>query len=109
MKRIVSAMMVCLMITCFSLPVSAKTYSSAGQGFTASWELADGGSDWLIKYGFNTFAIHEDYTHTYHSTKHHVATVTNSNGAFSDEDGAGKWAGIEVTHSGNSITYSISY
>jgi hypothetical protein len=34
---------------------------------------------------------------------------TADNGTFSDQDSAGNWAGIEVTHSGSTVYYSITY
>ncbi|WP_458294272.1 mediterrocin family bacteriocin [Anoxybacteroides rupiense] len=35
--------------------------------------------------------------------------LRNANGTFSDQDSAGNWAGIEVTHSGSTVYYSITY
>lgn len=112
MKKLFSTLMASCLIAVFcATPVFAQThtFNSAGQSFNQSWELTGGDGNYLIKYGFNTAFIDEDYTHTYHSSKHHVATVTNSRGSYSDEDYGGSWAGIEVRHSGNYITYSISY
>lgn len=115
MKKSGFILLAVFMITiCTVSPALAvtHTYNSSGRSFTRDWELttAGDGQTWLIKYGFNTAFINEDYTHTYHSTKHHVvATVSNDNGSFSDEDSRGRWAGIEVSHNGSSVTYSISY
>ncbi|HEO4727663.1 hypothetical protein [Finegoldia magna] len=112
MKKLFSTLMASCLIAVFcATPAFARTrtFNSTGKSFDKSWELTSGDGNYLIKYGFNTAFINEDYTHTYHSNRHHVATVTNSNGSFSDEDNGGRWAGIEVRHSGNYVTYSISY
>ncbi|SFE98167.1 hypothetical protein SAMN04487969_110164 [Paenibacillus algorifonticola] len=98
-----------LVVSSSSAFAATVTKNSSGKTFTKSWELTASGGSWLMKYGFNTDFINEDYTHTYNSQFHHTATVSNSNGAFTDEDSAGSWAGIEVTHSGTYIEYSISY
>lgn len=111
-RKILSALTTAMVAaTVFAIPVSAATTtkSSSGRSFSSSWEAAASDSDWTMNYGFNTALINEDYTHTIHYSKHHTATVSNANGSFSDEDKAGNWAGIEVTHSGSSVYYSISY
>lgn len=90
---------------------SAKTVEvdSGGKSFADSWSLSKSGTDWVMNYGFNTDWIDEDYTHTKHNSFDHTATVANANGAYSDDDSSGYWAEIEVSHSGNSVQYSISY
>ncbi|WP_243291893.1 hypothetical protein [Bacillus sp. FJAT-47783] len=92
-------------------PADATTYtkSSSGQSFSKSWELTASGTNWLMRYGFNTAWIDEDYTHTTHSVYDHTATVSNGNGAYSKNASDGAWAKIEVRHSGSYIQYSISY
>lgn len=104
---ILSAALVAIMATGF--PAYAETYTSSGQSFSSAWELAKSGSNWRIEYGYNTFLINEDYTHTLHFSKYHTAIVSNANGSFSSYNNPGQWASIEVTHSGNYVTYSISY
>lgn len=84
---------------------SAFAYSSAGQTFTKSWELSDSGTNWTINYGFNDWAIDEDFTHTKHMTRSHVAKVVNGSGSHADSDKEGNWAGIEVTHKGSTVYY----
>ncbi|MED5050691.1 hypothetical protein P9850_02250 [Anoxybacillus rupiensis] len=84
-------------------------YSSKGRNFDKSWTAYNSGTNWAIEYGFNTDFINEDFTHTKHSTTRHIAKVRNANGTFSDQDSAGNWAGIEVTHSGSTVYYSITY
>lgn len=82
---------------------------SDGQSFEDAWELTDSGRNWEMTYGYNTSWINEDYTHTYNSQEDHYAGISNANGFFSDSDNAGQWAGIEVTHSGTDIAYSIGF
>lgn len=104
-----SAAMVATMALGVPVSAASSSYSSSGHSFASAWEAADSGSSWTINYGFNTAWINEDYTHTLHDSLHHTATVSNANGAFSDEDSAGNWAGIEVRHSGSTVYYRISY
>ena len=109
-KRIIGILGTALVATmAFGVPVFAKSYSSDGYSFSSSWEAADSGSGWVIKYGFNTAMINEDYTHTRHDSLHHTASVSNANGTFADEDKAGQWAGIEVMHSGSTVNYGINW
>jgi hypothetical protein len=102
-----------LLATAFAVPATADaatvTKNSSGKGFSKAWEVSTSGSNWLMKYGFNTSWIDEDYTHTTSSKYAHTATVSNANGAFTDYDSAGYWAEIEVTHSGTYVEYSITY
>ncbi|WP_062350423.1 hypothetical protein [Bacillus kwashiorkori] len=111
MKKVV----ICL-ITAFSLmylPFTANaaviTKDSGGNTFKKAWELTASGSNWLMRYGYNTTWINEDYTHTTHTNRNHTAIVTNGRGSFSKSAKDGKWAKIEVRHSGTSVQYSISY
>lgn len=110
-KKISGVLSVTLMaILLTGITVNAESYTSGNKGFSKSWELSDKSPNkWEIVYGFNTTFINEDYTHTYHFSKHHTATVTNANGSYANDANAGRWAKIEVTHSGNSVKYSISY
>lgn len=114
MKRkiigILSASLVAIMVMGAPVHAATQTFTSSGQSFSEPWELAyENPNVWKIVYGYNVFLIHEDYTHGYNFSKHHVATVTNANGAFSKDNLPGFWAKIEVTHSGSYVTYSISY
>ena len=84
-------------------------YSSKDHSFSSSWQAADSGTDWVIEYGFDKFLIDEDYAHTLHNSLHHTATVTNANGSYSDDAGAGNWAKVDITHSGATVSYSIQY
>lgn len=89
----------------FSITNEKKTFDKA-------WELSvtSDNSKAVLTYGYNTFAINEDYAHAYHSSKKHYAYVKNSNGSFAGSNVRdGKWSKIEVTHKGSSITYGNSY
>ncbi|TCT21697.1 hypothetical protein EDD68_1101 [Melghiribacillus thermohalophilus] len=88
---------------------TTHTYSSAGEGFDKAWENYAGTDEWFMEYGYNTAWINEDYTTTFHESRHHTATVSNANGSFTDEDDAGAKANISVRHSGSTVYYSISY
>ncbi|GMR63808.1 MULTISPECIES: hypothetical protein [Bacillus] len=92
-----------------SVSADTVTKNSSGKTFKNDWELSTSGNNWLMNYGYNTSWINEDYTHTTHSVYDHSATVSNSNGAYSDNAGNGSWAKIEVTHSGSFIQYSITF
>lgn len=103
-----------LLAAALAVPTTADavtiTKSSSGKSFTKDWELTASGTNWLMKYGFNTaWIINEDYTHTTHSVYDHTATVSNGNGAYSKNASDGSWAKIEVTHRGSYIQYSITY
>lgn len=110
-KNFSTFLAICFIAVCCATPTFAatKTYDSNGMSFERPWELTAGNGGWLMKSRYNTTWINEDYTHTYHSSKHHVATVSNSNGSFSDEGNGGNWAGIEVRHNSNYVIYSMSY
>lgn len=88
---------------------SALAYSSTGKSFSNSWTNYGSGTNYVVEYGFNKSFINEDFTRTKHSTRSHTAIVKNGKGSFADGDSAGSWAGIEVTHSGNTVYYYIQY
>lgn len=88
------------------------------QGFTTGWQTTTYGDDRgdgygtraKMTYGFNTFAINEDFTWADHSLKKHSAIVQNNKGTFmSAKKAAGTTAKIEVTHSGNVIIYQNTW
>jgi hypothetical protein len=111
MKKLLICTCMALGLVASSTTVFATEVSrtSAGKSFTAPWELYASDVNWVMEYGFNTLFINEDYTHTKHNSTSHIAKVINANGTFTDSDSAGNWAEIEVTHSGQSITYKIVY
>ncbi|UZD44896.1 mediterrocin family bacteriocin [Peribacillus frigoritolerans] len=85
------------------------THTNGSKGFSSPWTSYDNGTNWTMDYGFNTSAINEDFTHTKHGTTSHIAKVRNFNGTHSDADTKGNWAGIEVKHSGSTITYIMTW
>lgn len=111
MKKLLVSASLALGLLASSTSALAATYeySSSGKGFSNSWTKYDSRTNWVIEYGFNTKLINEDFTHTKHNTLHHTAIVKNNNGAYSDEDSGGSWAGIEVTHNGSTVYYYISF
>ena len=59
-------------------------------------------------FGFDTFAINEDYAWSYSHKKDHKAGISNANtSAWTRKRSTGQWAKEEVTHSGNSVTYLL--
>ncbi|MGG0239276.1 hypothetical protein [Bacillus rhizoplanae] len=94
----------------FATSADAASYSyKNSKGFTSSWSATNSGTNWLIKYGYNTDWINEDYTHTTHSKYTNYAIVNNANGKYSTKASPGSWAKTEVTHAGTNITYTIEY
>lgn len=95
--------------TATSAFATTQSYSSSGHSFSNAWTEYDATSNWSIEYGYNTSWINEDYTSAVHDYYHHTAIVENGNGSYSDEDSAGDWANISVTHSGSTVYYRLSY
>ncbi len=64
-------------------------------------------------YGYNTFAINEDYVWTRSAIYGHKSVVKNAKGSFSSSKHkattTSRWAKIEVTHKGTSPTYKIVF
>jgi hypothetical protein len=61
----------------------------------------------LLIYGFNTFAVDEDYALLDHYTASHYVCITNGAGVFcSPVKEPDITASVEVPHSGSSVTYS---
>ncbi|UKS25912.1 hypothetical protein LOZ80_30860 [Paenibacillus sp. HWE-109] len=99
-----------------SVSASAATLSDSKNGasyFTSAWALekqVPGTTPGKMYYGFNKFAIDEDFTHTIHDANGHTAIVTRGASNSSSAAGnAGKWAKIEVTHNNVSVQYSMIY
>lgn len=91
--------------------VSAANYSTTNgsHGFDSAWEsTAYFAGDSKLVYGYNTFLVNEDYSHS--NKKYSQAYLTNSNGthkamaAFNTT-----WSKIEVRHAGSSVTYGVIY
>lgn len=91
--------------------VSAATYSTTNgnKGFSSKWERTDyfDGSSKLV-YGYNTFLINEDYSHS--NKKYSQAYLTNANGTHRANAALNTtWSKIEVPHAGTSIVYGVIY
>ena len=94
----------------FTESADAATYTNGTHKFTSSWyETRNPNSHSMIKYGFNTTAIDEDYTWTTSTTKKTFSYVHNNSGSYSANAAAGKWAKTEVRHSGSKISYEIKF
>lgn len=108
-KKIISTLTLLVMLVS-SKPVFASEYKvwSGSHTFTSSWEVPVYGSDWVMKYGFNTFLINEDYTHTKHNSVEHMAVVVNKYSSNNMAE-AGYWAKIEVRHNSDTVLYGIKY
>ncbi|OAB40795.1 hypothetical protein [Paenibacillus glacialis] len=98
-----------------SIAASASAYDSGGKGFANSWTSYDAGGSgfntWNLEYGFNKFAIDEDFIHAFHNSKAHSVKLTNDNGN-NNHTGAGDpstWATIDVRHSGSFVYYDHNF
>lgn len=91
--------------------VFAATYSTTdgSHGFSSEWKeyrTFDGSS--TLVYGYNTFLINEDYSHS--NKKYSQAYLTNANGTHRANAALyTTWSKIEVTHAGTSIVYGVTY
>lgn len=116
-SKIVSILSVALLMsmTLSALTASAASISASRNGasyFTKAWtaELATNDGKGKMKYGFNKFAIDEDFTWTIHDSNGHTAIVTRgTSNSSSDSASAGDWAKIEVTHNNVLVTYVMNY
>lgn len=90
---------------------ASYTYDSSGRSFSKAWSSTPiNTSIRTFKYGYNTRAINEDYTHTYHKNTKHTAYVKNTNRAQEKTGKAGKYSKVEITHkSGGKVFYTYSY
>lgn len=92
-------------------PVLARDFSktNGSHTFSTAWEETAyfNGTSKLV-YGYNTYLINEDYSHS--NEKYSVAYVKNANGTFKGKAAlTTTWSKIEVTHAGTSITYGVTY
>ncbi len=92
--------------------VSAESTVRSANSFTESWEryASTPNREGSLTYGFNTFAINEDYVWAQHDTEYHYAALFNGDGWHT---GQGRAAGIlsrvDVRHKGSSVTYYLYY
>lgn len=111
LKKTVAFMLAMCMILA-AVPVSAAEYNanSSGKKFSGDWNVTSINTETrTFKYGFNTAAIDEDYTHTYHETKQHTAYVKNSARVQSVVKAEGKYAKAEIRHAAGTVYYRYSY
>lgn len=113
MSKKLMACALCAAMTLPSLTVSAQSLSKTYSGsFSKAWERYASGDNGKanLTYGYNTWAINEDYAWAKHNTKSHYAALKNGSGWHT---GSGKKAGstskIEVTHKGSKISYYCYY
>lgn len=113
-KFVISTICMAFMAVTFSnLNVSAASISATNpKAFDAPWERYISSEDGkaTLTYGFNQFAINEDYAWATHATKNHYASLKNGNGWYTGPNkGAGSTSKIEVTHNGTSVSYYCNY
>lgn len=117
MKKIISAFLIGLSLLAvgLSMPAEANSLSrtSAGQSFNSPWRLTavNNAGTAAITYGFNTWAINEDYSwSTHHNVRHH-AWLRNSRGLHSgSSSSANSRSRVDVRHGGGvTITYGMSW
>ena len=91
--------------------VLARDFSktNGSHTFSTAWEeTAYFNSGSKLVYGFNTFLVNEDYSHS--NEKYSVAYVTNANGTFKGKAAlTTTWSKCETPHAGTSITYGVTY
>ncbi|WP_422659875.1 hypothetical protein ACK8P5_04940 [Paenibacillus sp. EC2-1] len=113
MKKKLLSSILTLSLLSLTLSAFASAYDSGGHGFGSSWTAYDDGgtgfNTWEVKYGFNKYAIDEDFIHGYHNSKGHTVKLTNGNGTYSDSDTAGNWSRVDVRHSGNAVYYNFNF
>lgn len=94
----------------FTDSADAAVYTNGKHSFSSSWHEKEAPTEnSLIKFGFNTDWINEDYTWTTDSGKKTWAYVHNNDGEHSDSASAASWAKVEVKHSGSSVKYEIKF
>lgn len=61
----------------------------------------------VINYHYNTFLINEDVCDTYYTGGQHFSRIKNGAGTKEGPSKAAReWSDLEITHSGNTVTYS---
>lgn len=101
-----------LVVTCIlssSIPAFATTHVYSSSYFNEPWEQVEGGSGWTMIYGYNEFAINEDYVHSLHSYLAHTSKITHSGHSHQTTAVAGSWANVDVVHSGSPVYYYMYY
>ena len=110
-KRILAIVLVVIMSFSGTNMIYARDFrvSSAGHDFNGKWEeTALFGNGSKLVYGYNTFLINEDYSHS--NCKYSQAYLINARGTFRANAAlTTTWSKIEVTHAGNFIYYGVTY
>jgi hypothetical protein len=117
MKKTISAFLIglSLLVVGLSAPAEASSLSrtSEGQTFERAWRLTATNSAGTasLTYGFNTWAIDEDYSWSTHHTVRHHAWLRNSRGLHSGtSSSANSRSRVDVRHGGGvTITYGMSW
>lgn len=111
-KMLVFVFVMMFLINILPIKTLASSIVRSAYDFTSPWELyatEDSGKA-NMTYGYNVFAINEDYTWASHSSNYHYAAVHNGNGSFSGPNKPGsELSKIEVTHSGAYVSYYNNY
>jgi hypothetical protein len=118
-KKIISIFLVIVIILSNSSVASAQTYKEKSYGcrFSAgAWERTLGVYDLnpstddsavlyaQMTYGYNTFAIDEDYCWAYSISDKVKSELVNTKGTYTGSYKKKAWSKIEVTHHGNNIS-----
>jgi len=100
------SLFICLAMPTFAAESTLVTATSSGHSFSSDWSgVATGVNNSTLTYGFNTFAIDEDYAYAGYSQCYHYARISNGNGTYSCAAKYDGLAKLEVTHHGSSVTY----
>lgn len=112
---ITPTLLVCMALT--AATASAYTLYDSKYGasnFNSAWSLVKEGDEGLgvayMEYGFNKYAIDEDFVWTNHTSNGHSAIVTRG-GSDSSSASSSKmsWAKIEVKHTNVYVEYQMVY
>jgi len=115
MKKIIKTLAVTALIALVlanATMVFARDYhvTNNGMGFNYDWKryAAFNGGTCEMQYGFNTFAVNEDFC--YAGMKYCQAYLTNGSGTHRGKAALySNWSTIEWTHSGSYIVYGVTY
>lgn len=91
---------------------AAVSVSASASGFKSDWQLYkySGTNAGKLVYGYNTWAVNEDYAIATHSKNRHQAQIRNGNGYHSAWTvDAGQTSRIDVVHSGSTVSYYNLY
>lgn len=119
-KVIVLVMMLMITIT-FSITSFAETETNYKQKtvknkFSSKWGpecIKETGHSGVhrLEYGFDTFAIKEDYAYAYSNGFIHRSKIKNANGTKKGpkKSATAGYSDLEIRHKGNTVTYYLVY